>query len=276
MTAAYEDSRIAAAIGAAAERERLGRHRATYREATRGSRRFVVEAVVGTVGFGAAVAGFAAGWAALGILGVTVTLVFGARLLLSLSRLGWVTARDRGTRLDLFDHGFVMSFRGKVRVAHYDTTTLRRRVVRLVDDPAPDQVCYSYTVTDVAGLPVTLTHGLERPREWGTRIERGITESQLPRARAALRAGERLDFQYFTLSGSEIRARKRSVPWARVSEIAVVGGWLSVCVEGRAQPLDSVPVSEVPNYAVFRALADELWSAADAGRARGDVSGIRQ
>ncbi|RDI46135.1 DUF6585 family protein [Nocardia mexicana] len=262
MTTA-EDPAPAAAIGAAAERERLGRHRETYREAARGSRRYVVEAAVTTAGFAAAIAGFSMGWQMLGILGVTTVLMCGVRLLAGLGLLGWVSARNRGMRLDLYEHGLVMVFRGQVRVVRYDSTTLRRRIVRMVENPAPDQISYAYTVVDVAGVPITLRQGIENPQEWGARIERGVTEAQLPRAREALHAGECVDFEYFRLSGNGISVRKRSIPWARVSEIAVVSGWLSVRVVGQSQPLESLPISEIPNYAVFRALADELWSPAD-------------
>jgi hypothetical protein len=47
-----------------------------------------------------------------------------------------------------------------------------------------------------------------------------------------------------------------------VSELSVVGGWLSVKVRDCSQPLESLPISLVPNYVVFRTLAERLQAAA--------------
>ncbi|MBF6327549.1 DUF6585 family protein [Nocardia transvalensis] len=262
-TAAYRDSVLPAGIGAAADRERLGRHRATYRPVTPNPRRLIIEAAVTAVGVVAAVAGFVGGAVIVGILGATVAVMCGLRVLADLGWLGFVGVRNKGSRLDLYDNGLVASYRGQVRVVRYDSTTVRRKIVRLVDNPAPEQISYTYTIVDTTGTPIVLRGGIERPHEWGPAIERGIVDTQLPRARTVIEADGRVDFESFWLTATEIGAGRESVPWSEVAEIAVVGGWLSVRVAGRSQPLESLPVSLVPNYAVFRALTEWLRVASE-------------
>lgn len=176
--------------------------------------------------------------------------------------LGLVGARNRGVRLDLYERGCVACCRGRVRAVRFDTTTLRRRVEHGVKNPVAHQISYRYTIYDTEGVPVVLRHGIECPGEWTSAIERGIVDAQLPGAQAALAAGERLEFDPLWLSATEIGSGAESAPWARVSELAVVGGWLSVKVRGRAQPLESLPIGLVPNYVVFRALAERSLAAA--------------
>ncbi len=241
-----------------AEREQLGRQVAVYLPAVPDLRRHVVIGVVTAVGGGAAVVGFAVGVAALGIVGLAVALVCGVRLLIGLGWLGFVTARNAGTRLDLFERGLVITCRGRARVVRYDSTRVRRKIVQLAKNPGPQQISYTYTVTDVTGAPVTLRHGIGRPEQWGPMIERAVTEAQLPGAGAALDAGARLDFDRFWMSRDEIGAGRDAVAWSRVAGLEVVGGWLSVPVVGWSQPLESLPVSQIPNYPIFRELVDRM------------------
>ncbi|ATL65733.1 DUF6585 family protein [Nocardia terpenica] len=205
MTSVVQESPAAAAIDAAADRERLGRHRGTYRA--------------------------------------------------MLPNAVWYTVCNRGTRLDLFERGLVVSRRGRVRVVRYDSTRLCRRVVRSAKDRVQHECSCDYTLIDTAGAPVRLQHGIERAAQWGPAVERAVTEAQLPAARAALAAGERLDFEHFWMTATELGVGDRSVPWSRVSQIGVVGGWLSVRVAGESQPLESLPISLIPNFAIFRALS---------------------
>ena len=250
------------AVGAVAERQGLGRHCGTHRPGAIGARRPIVEGAVTGAGVVTAVPSFAAGAAGLGILGTTVAVVCGVRCLADLGRMGFVGARHRGTRLDLYEHGFIASYRGQVRAVRYDTTTLRRKVVHAVKNPAAHQISYRYTVADTDGVPVVLRHGIERPQEWTLAIEQGILDAQLPAAQAALAAGGRLEFDPLWLSASEIGTGAEAVPWSQISELAVVGGWLSVRVRGRSEPLESLPLSLISNYVVFRTLAEHLHASA--------------
>ncbi|QRX95797.1 hypothetical protein JNO44_37930 [Streptomyces noursei] len=197
----------------------------------------------------------------LGILGATWTLMIGGHLLLITLWSGRVAARNRGTRLDLYEHGLLVTYRRRTRVARYDTTSVRQKIVHLVANPAPDQIAYTYRFTDTTGVEVILRHGLERPEEWGEEIQRGVTAAQLPRAEAALDAGERVDFTYLWLSSAEIGTRRRAVPWSQVAEVRVRAGMVSIHITGSRRPLETLPISLIPNYRVFRTLAERLHQA---------------
>ncbi|MBU3067421.1 hypothetical protein KO481_38600 [Nocardia sp. NEAU-G5] len=261
-SAGQDDQGALEAAGAAAEREGLGRYRGTYRAAGVDARRPIVEGAVTGVGVVAAVPGFVFGAAEVGIIGTTVAVVCGARCLADLGWLGFAGARNRGTRLDLYERGCVAGYRGQLRAVRYDSTTLRRKVVHAVKNPAAHQISYQYTISDIDDVPIVLRQGIERPEEWTLAIEQGILDAQLPRAEAALAAGERVEFDSLWLSATEIGSGSESVPWARVSELSVVGGWLSVKVRDCSQPLESLPISLVPNYVVFRTLAERLQATA--------------
>ncbi|MFI5777147.1 DUF6585 family protein [Nocardia sp. NPDC051570] len=257
MTTATRDVETAV-LDEAAARERLGRHGAAYLPVPPDARRHIVIAIVAAVGAFAAALGFTFGATVLGIVGLTVAVVCGVRGLAGWGWSGLITARNSGTRLDLYEQGLVLTYRGRVRVIRYDTTRVRRKILQLTKNPGPGQISYTYTVTDVTGVPVVLRHGFERPQQWGPAIERAVTEAQLPGMSAALDAGARLDFDRFWLTRDEIGAGRDAVSWSRVEELEVIGGWLSVQVVGRSQPLESLPVSLIPNYPIFRALVDRM------------------
>ncbi|WP_157117288.1 DUF6585 family protein [Nocardia vaccinii] len=259
------DSGVTEAVGEAAERAGLGRYLRTYRPGPADVGRPLAGAVAITAGIVLAAVGFAIGVPPVGALGVVVLLAGGAWLLVET---GWLAAvRRHDSRLDLYQHGVVASGEGQVRAVRYDSTTVRRKIVHAAKDAAAEDVSYRYTIVDTDGAPVELRHGIECPRQWGVEIEQGILQAQLPAAQAALDAGERLDFAPLWLTAAELGTGSESVPWSQVDDLAVVGGWLSVRIRGRAQPLESLPLCLVPNYMMFRTLAERLHAASVAGAA---------
>lgn len=259
------DSGVTEAVGVAAERARLGRYLRTYRPGPADAGRPLAEAVVIAAGIVVASIGFVVGVPAVGALGIVALLAGGAWSLWDLSRSG--SAHRRESRLDLYEQGMVASGEGQVRVVRYDSTTVRRKIVHSAKDPAAEGISYRYTIVDTDGEPVVLRHGIECPRQWGVEIEQGILHAQLPVAQAALDAGQRLDFAPMWLTSRELGTGSESVPWSQVGDLAVVGGWLSVRVRGRAQPLESLPLCLMPNYVVFRALAERLHTTSVTGAA---------
>ncbi len=250
------------AVSAVAGREGLGEYRSTYRPPVIDARRPIVEGGLTGAGVVTTVGGFVGEMAAVGVLGATVAVVSGAGLLADLGWLRFASTRHRGIRLDLYEGGCVISEHGAIRAVRYDSTTVRRKIVHAVQNPAAHQVAYRYTLVDTAGAQVVLDRHLERSQEWGVAIEQGILGAQLPKVQAQLDAGGRLEFEPLWLSASEIGTATESVPWSRISELAVVGGWLSVRVSGHAEPLESLPLCVIPNYVVFRTLAQRLHALA--------------
>ncbi|MFI6996633.1 DUF6585 family protein [Nocardia sp. NPDC050175] len=249
---------LRADIGRVAAREDLGSHRRTYAAAQPDVRRYVIEGIATLIAAVVAVLGFVSGVAVVAIVGVTGLLMVGGRLLWDLLWLAYVQGRNRRIRLDLYERGLVVVVGGKPRCVRYDTTTLRRNIVEHANSPAPNQVSYAYTLIDTLGEPIVLRHGIERPEEWGSAIDQAITEAQLPTAVGVLESGGCLDFEYFWMTSAEIGAGDRSELWSRVTDVVLSKGWVSVDVAGESTPLESLPVSLIPNFTIFRTLAARL------------------
>ncbi|QBS44652.1 hypothetical protein DMB37_35785 [Nocardia sp. CS682] len=192
------------------------------------------------------------------IVGVTAVLMVGGRLLWDLLWVAYVRGRNRHVRLDLYERGLVVTVGGAARCVRYDTTTLRRTIVEHADSPAPSQVSHTYSLVDTVGAPIVLRHGIAQPQQWGPEIDRAITAAQLPLASRVLAAGGCVDFEYFWMTQAEIGAGERSEPWSLVSGIDVRHGWVSVEVSGGGRTLESLPVSLIPNFTVFRTLAERM------------------
>lgn len=258
MTDPVRDVDLRVEIGRIAALESLGSHRTTYAAAQPGIRRYVIESIGTLVAALVAMFGFASGVAVVAIVGVTGVLMVGGRLVWDLVWLLWIHGRNRRARLDLYERGLVVIVGGSARCVRYDTTTLRRNIVEHADSPAANQVSYAYTLVDTVGDPIVLRHGIERPEEWGPQIDQAITAAQLPGAVEVLEAGECLDFEYFWMTRDEIGAGERSELWSHVTGIALSAGWVSVGVVGESAPLESLPVSLIPNFTLFRTLAERM------------------
>lgn len=245
-------------IARAALHGELGPHRKTYATTSLSTRRQVLEGVGTLAAALIAVIGIASGAKYVMVFGITGVLMIGGRLIWDLLWLSYIRTRNRHTRLDLFERGLVVIAGDRPRCIRYDTTTLRRNIVEHAKSPAPEQVSHSYTLTDTAGDSIMLRHTIENPDEWGRAIDQAVTNAQLPGATTILDAGGRLDFEFLWLTRTEIGAGKRSVSWSAVTDIEVSGGWVSIRVAGRSRPMESLPVSMIPNFTIFYTLAQRM------------------
>ncbi|MFD4438589.1 DUF6585 family protein [Nocardia sp. NPDC058519] len=252
------DLELRNSVARAAAQADLGRHLATYTAAEPSTRRPVIEAVGVVLFTVVTVTGFVTGAEIIGILGLTIVGMLGGRLLFDLLRLGYANSRNRKARLDLYEHGLIVIVRGAPRTIRYDTTALKRNVVQLVRNPAPEQVSHSYTLTDSVGDPIVVRHAIAHPEKWGPAIDKAVTAAQLPRSIAVLDAGGRLDFEHFWMTSTRIGAGKRSAAWLQVTDVEVSKGWVSIHVSGQSTPLESLPVSLIPNFTVFLKLAERM------------------
>lgn len=261
MLSARDDRELAEIVAAAAHGAGLGDYRKTYFPVVPEGKRYRMGAFVTVVACWVLLLGMVAHAPVLVIIGATWTLLSGGWLACNLAVYGYVLVRSRGMRLDLYEYGLVAVFRRRARVGRYDSMRLKRSVVALVKDPVPNQITYAYSFADRTGRPVVLRHVIEHPEQWGEEIENAVTAAQLPLAEAALAAGERVEFEYFWMTAAQVGAGKKSVPWSEVDEIRVRDGKVSVRVAGGSRPLESLPSEMIPNFTVFRTLADRLRAA---------------
>lgn len=238
-----------------AGREGLGGHQAAYPSIAPAQRRHLGRVRIATVVLAVlAVISVATGYPGLVIL-------LGGPLvmcLIALVRYGRAADRNEGSRLDLYERGLTIAHRGHVRAVRYADTDVLQDIIRHTYNGMTTRISYAYTVTDTTGERVILRGGFADPQEWGPAIQRAVTVARFPQALARLDAGQRLDFGPLWMTASEIGSGGKSVPWQQVEEIAVKDGYVKVRVAGRWSSLTMTSVRLIPNFFVFRALADRF------------------
>ncbi|MEU0503994.1 DUF6585 family protein [Nocardia sp. NPDC005998] len=242
-----------AAVGAG-----LGAHRASYLPVAPGWRRYRGMVIVTAVGWAVLLGSMAGGFVVGEIFAGVFAVMFSGRLLWDLVRLRYFEGRNRGSRLELFQRGFVVAFRGEVRAFRYDTTSVLQNIVRHNGYGTTIRITYAYTCTDVTGAKVVVRSGFERPEEWGPAIQQAVTDAQLPSTAAAIDAGQRLDFGDVWMTSGLVGSGGKSVAWSEIEEIRVRDGLVSLRVAGQWRALTTTPVRYVPNFFVFLALAQDL------------------
>ncbi|MBF6328173.1 DUF6585 family protein [Nocardia transvalensis] len=248
-----QGSPTSAAIGAAAAQAGLGRHQACYPGAV--PRWGTTQNFFLVLWFALACWGFAAGnldYAAFPAL-------FFVFMVGGFVRARIMAVRRRDMRLDLYEAGLTVTLQGQVRVVRFDSTEVLQNLIRHYRNGIATGTSYEYTVTDLSGQPMKLTHKLfVNAPAWGEAIQTAVTRAQLPRAHAALTAGSRLQFGDIWMTAHEIGSGNDAVPWRDVSKADAARGRFGVEVAGRFLPVIARKVSDIPNYFVFISLADHL------------------
>ncbi|MEU7168282.1 DUF6585 family protein [Streptomyces morookaense] len=167
----------------------------------------------------------------------------GIRGLLALVRSGLPSVRaNPDARLDLYERGMTVVVKGRIRIVRYDTTSAFRQ------DRA-------FTLTDAGGERITLSLG--ESEEWIPKIQRAVTEAQLPLALARLGRGERLAFGDIWLTREEVGSGVASAQWSQVQRTEIRDGLVVIGVAGAGNGPEAV-ASGIPNLFVLRALVECL------------------
>ncbi|WP_078307816.1 MULTISPECIES: DUF6585 family protein [unclassified Mycobacterium] len=172
-------------------------------------------------------------------------------------------------RLDLFERGAIVTNRAQdIAVFRYATARVTRDIVRQTSSIG-SAMEYSYTLREPGGPKVSanggtrLHSGFDGPTEWGPAIVSGIANTQLPAARQAIAAGNRLNFGPVWISATEVGNTLHTWRWPEIATI-----WINNYVNKghvelflRVKPKKAVMVEaakRVENLAIFMTLADEL------------------
>jgi hypothetical protein len=142
-------------------------------------------------------------------------------------------------------------------VLRWDNTSVLQSIVRHTRNGVYTHTTYAYTLTDPDGQRLVLRGGFTRPEEWGAAIQHAVTQAQLPGAVSSLRRGGTLNFGDISMNLESVSARGRTAAWSEVQEIRVRDGLVSLRTAGKWRALSTTPVSAIPNFFVFHALAEE-------------------
>lgn len=256
-----------AQVSQAAGAERLGAHRAAYiPEPVASSSRLPLLVALTVVSALVMVIGLATGTIAMFVIGLPITLVLAPRCIreVYVNQRNQNVGRRRATsELHLYDQGLVVVLNGDlVRAFRWDTVTVLQEIVRHHRNGVHMYTTYTYTLSDANGPDMILKGGFPRPDEWGPAIQDAVTRAQLPNAITALRQGRTLSFGDIQLALDTVTARGKSVPWSQIDETRVKDGQVSLKVAGKWRSLTTTPVSRIPNFLIFYAVAEELRATA--------------
>ncbi|QIS08951.1 DUF6585 family protein [Nocardia arthritidis] len=227
--------------------EDLGGLRGTYLPVPADWRRFRLAGIATAASCVVMIVALAGRAYPLALIAAAFALLVGGRLAWAAGRLRVLAGRNRGSRLELYERGFVVVFGGRVRTFRYGAATVREQAARR-----------SYVCSGDAGDPVILRRGFERQHVWGAEIRRGVARAQVPRALAALNAGQRLEFGEIWVTARDIGVGRDRAAWADVTEFTVRSAMLIVRVRDRERPLIAEPVADVPNMCVLQLLSEHL------------------
>jgi hypothetical protein len=179
---------------------------------------------------------------------------------------------NEGRELRIYELGVAVVGTGGTTAKPYrwaDITVLQN-ITRHHRNGVYTHTTYAYTLSG-PGVEATRVNGgvvgtFEQPDTWGTEIQQQVTTAQLPCAVAAVQAGQTLEFGGFAVNAERLTAGGKSVAWVDVQQIKTDKGYLSVKQQGRWLNMTVRAVSQIPNFFVFRALADHLVETARSPR----------
>jgi hypothetical protein len=249
-----------------AEQAGLGRYRGTFRPAERAKwKDWKLRDKIGTV--------VLLGGAVITVVAATAANVLaGVGVIAGILGFGWligygVKAQARanvGRELRFYERGVAVVGTGGTTLVPYrwaDMTVLQN-ITRHYRNGVYTHTSHVYTLSG-PGVETSQVKGgtantFEQPEVWGAEIQQQVTEAQLPPALATVRAGLALQFGPFTVNAERLSAGEKSVAWSEVQELKTEKGFLSVKQQGRWFNMAAKAVSRIPNFFVFRTLADQL------------------
>ncbi|MBB4924225.1 DUF6585 family protein [Kitasatospora kifunensis] len=193
--------------------------------------------------------------------------IFGLRLSQAKSR----KRGNEGRELRIYERGVALLGTGGATVKAYrwDDMSVLQNITRHHRNGGYTHTTYAYTLS-APGVETTRVNGgvigtFQDPDTWGPEIQQRVTAAQLPPALDAVRAGRTVEFGPFSVSAERLTAGGKSAAWSEIQEIKIERGYLSVKQQGRWLSLSFEAVSRIPNFFVFRTLADRLVEAAAGG-----------
>lgn len=242
-----------------AEYQKLGAHRQTFLPASMSEDTFVRACglIAGGLAIVAGICATASWW--------TGTIVFAILALIPLVAAwlrGSLTGAVRTARMDLFDHGLTVYRSGQeITAFRWDTAEVRQSVIPLHGSAAAATTEYSLTLDGPDGSHESFDERqFDGAHEWGPAIQTAVTATQLPRAVAAIDAGQRVPFGEIAVDLAELAFAGSNYSWEQVDTIDAQGGLIRFKSGSRWVTLP--PIEAIPNFYIFNEVAERLRMAA--------------
>jgi len=227
-------------LTALAAAERLGAHRETFRPLRLGAGRMAAQVF------------FA-------VLGLACFILPGLYFCWVLARTPNLSREQAAKRLDLFEHGLVVSeLSGPVHVFRWaDLLALQEITDRYVYGVQVART-FQYTLHRPDGATATLTQFYAEPERWGAAIQSEVTRAQLSSVMDLLRRGGTARFGDLALAQGGIANTREALAWGEVEQIVVDQGMLVVRKTGKKLAWSRTPAQQVPNLHLLLTVAENL------------------
>jgi uncharacterized protein DUF6585 len=232
------ESATFAAVVAAAQRENLGQHRASFRP--KRTKTFPLVALI-----------------VLGVLSLII--VVGVVFLVAAFMTPNLNSRRAAKRIHFFERGLIVAdAKGPTGVYRWDSLSVLQSITRRYVNGVYVGTTYIYTLTTREGASTKVTGFYDKPDEWGPLIQSEILRAQLPAVMATLETGTNMQFGPLTINRGGIATSSKSLRWNEIENIDVFRGYLRIKKAGGWMRWSSKPVSQIPNFFVFLTAANRL------------------
>ncbi|MET9488615.1 DUF6585 family protein [Nocardia sp. NPDC006630] len=170
-------------------------------------------------------------------------------------RRGYPAAKG-DARLDLYENGCTVIVGRDVRVARYDSTEVRQKIVRMHRNGVHTHTSYEYRIIDTRGAELKVTEAITGPGEWGPQLVEAVAVRQAGGASDAVRAGHRVQFGPWWISAYEVGAGRKTLALQELRAFRVHQG--QAVIEAGAQTRVTQGIDEIPNFPVFRHLLRQV------------------
>ncbi|HLZ62937.1 MAG TPA: DUF6585 family protein [Ktedonosporobacter sp.] len=161
-------------------------------------------------------------------------------------------------QLYLFQLGLVIEKGNQIQVLPWRDLQVRQSITRRSSNGIYVGTTYSYTLRRSDGYHIELGSLVKNIAELGQAITTGVTQELVPHAFSAIRAGQTLTFDPFSVNLQGIGFKREFLPWPQVQEVVASRGSLTI---KKAPPRSGswlALVSRVPNVMVFLVIAEEM------------------
>jgi hypothetical protein len=182
--------------------------------------------------------------------------------LLLLRRSPLVSAKARQLGFHLFDEGLVHATGAGLQAYPWDAIdTVYQSITRRESGGVPMGTAHSYLVEFNDGRRLTLNNFSADMKVLGPFLQSQVARVQVPRALRHLDSGHAIPFGPFTVNSAGVSRGGRGATWSEIACVYIENGGVRLHRSGGKAVLGGRQIRDLPNYATFVCLVDNLATA---------------
>ncbi|MER5361609.1 DUF6585 family protein [Streptomyces sp. NPDC002785] len=169
--------------------------------------------------------------------------------------------KQAAKRLHLFENGMIVHPQSGdgVVVIRWDSVRLYQDITQKIINGVPGPINHVYSAVGPGRVSATITEFYEGPGTWGPHMQGAILRAQGPAVLQSIAEGRTVNFGDLSLSRTGMATtRNGHLPWSDVQQIQVGAGSVHIMRTSDSARWCSVAVSDIANFHVFLAVAENL------------------